>query len=180
MAGASSVRPLFISQRGDSGMPNRARNRITAGMVLVPSMTRQPRCPGGHQEAHEERHHEPDVPGDLGQASSRPRSRAGANSAINGQPTEYSTPIATPISSRTKNSCQAESTKNCRTEPSDEEHHVDHEQRLAAEFVGQPAPERGADEDADQRGRGDQPLPQRRESRSSEIAPITGPMMPRM
>ena len=48
---------------------------------------------------------------------SRPRSRAGANSDISGQPTEYSTPIAMPISSRTKNSCQAESTKNCRTEP---------------------------------------------------------------
>jgi hypothetical protein len=45
--------------------------------------------------------------------SSVPRSRAGANSDISGQPTEYSAPIAMPISSRTRNSCKGESTKNC-------------------------------------------------------------------
>ena len=70
---------------------------------------------------------------------SRPRSRAGANSDISGQPTEYSAPIAMPISSRTKNSCQAESTKNCSDRTDEEQRHVRHEQRLTAELVGGPA-----------------------------------------
>ena len=42
MARASSLRPWFHSQRGDSGRPSRARNKTTAMTVLEPRMTRQP------------------------------------------------------------------------------------------------------------------------------------------
>ena len=143
-------------------------------------MTRQLRSVLGQQVAHQERDHEPDVPGDLGDAYQPPRSRAGENSDISGQPTAYSAPIATPINSRTKNSCQAESTKNCSDRTDNEERHVDHEHWLAAELVGGPAPERRADQDAEQRGRGDQALPELRELSSAEIVPITVPMIPRM
>src|SRR5262245_58327686 len=111
---ASSRRPTFHSQRGDSGSPIRAMSNTTAIAVLVPRMTRQPmsvfsvsRYPTKNATMN------PTYQAINVTPISRPRSRAGANSDKSGQPTEYSAPIATPINSRATNSCQAESTKNC-------------------------------------------------------------------